>query len=302
MADQKRILVFGATGAQGGSVARHLLERGDVSVRCITRKPESEAARALRAAGAELVAGDLDDRASIEPAMRGCWGVFGVTNFWEHFGKEEQHGRNLCDAVAASDVQCFIFSTLKSLKDLSGGKLEVPHTDIKQQLEHYARDCNLPVIFAHVAYYYENFLTFFKPQRQDDGSYAFGFPQGDTPLAAYSVEDTGGVVGALFRQPQPFMGQTVGVVGDDRPPAEYADSMARATGERIRYNHISRDVYASFGFPGAEDLANMFDVQRRYVPNRKADLELSRRLYPHMQTFDQWAQTHSDQLRRALSS
>src|SRR5215212_1913995 len=93
--NRKKILVFGATGAQGGSVARNLLARGRFDVRAITRKADSPAAQALRELGAELVQGDLDDPASLRAALEGCYGAFGVTNFWEHFAKEREQGHNL---------------------------------------------------------------------------------------------------------------------------------------------------------------------------------------------------------------
>ena len=140
----RTILVTGATGAQGGSVARHLLERGRFAVRALTRNPGSEAANALRDAGAEVVQGDLNDPASLRAALAGCYGCFGVTNFWEHFGGEEEQGRNLIDAVAASDIQHFVFSSLPHVSKPTGGELDVPHFDIKARVEDYAREKDLP--------------------------------------------------------------------------------------------------------------------------------------------------------------
>ena len=289
----KLILVTGATGAQGGSVARALLAHG-FSVRALTRNPDSPAAAALRDAGAEVVRGDLGDREALKAAMEGCYGVFGLTNFWEHFHQEMEHGNNLIDAVAASQVRHFVFSTLPSYVRLSGGELTVPHCDIKAELEDRARAMGLPATFVHVAYYYENFESWFAPRAQADGTLGFGFPQGDTPLAAVAVEDTGGVVAAIFEQRERFLGKTVGIVGDDLPPAAYAEAMGRATGRTITYQHIPREVFASFGFPGAEELANMFDVQRRFIPQRAADVALSRELFPEIRTFEQWVASHAE--------
>jgi uncharacterized protein YbjT (DUF2867 family) len=296
----KRILVTGATGAQGGSVARFLLSRGTFAVRALTRNPDSDAARALAAAGAEVVRGDLGDRASLGAALDGCYGVFGLTSFWEHFGQEMEHGTNLVEAVAASAVEHFVLSTLRDYFALTGGELRVPHCDMKAALERMAREKGLPATFVHVAFYYENFATFFPPQPGEDGGYHFGFPQGDTPLAAVSVDDVGGVVAAIFEQRDRFLGTTVGVVGDDLPAGAYAEAMSRATGRRIRYGHVPREVYAEFGFPGAEELANMFDAQRRFIPQRAADLAMSRELYPGVRTFDAWAADASERLLAVL--
>ena len=288
MPDQKRILVLGATGAQGGSVARHLLADGMFRMRALTRNPDSDKAKALAEAGAEVVAGDLDDRASLDAAIAGCYGVFGVTNFWEHFDKEYEQGRNLVDAVAAAGVEHFVFSSLPHAARISDGALEVPHFDIKARLEEYTRELGIPATFLHVAFYYENFLAFFPPQRQEDGTYAFGFPQGDTPLAAVAVEDVGGVVVQIFKDPGEFLGKVVGIVGDDRPASEYAAAMSKALGKPIAYNYIPREVFASFDFPGADDLANMFEFNRVHIPERKADLERSAKLHPGMKSFETW--------------
>ena len=301
MPDTRTILVTGATGAQGGSVARHLLGKGGFAVHCLTRNPDSEKAAALQQAGAEMVRGDLDDPASLRSALDGCQAVFGVTNYWEHFNKEYAQGKNLVDAVAATNsVEHFVFSTLPSYKKISGGELDVPHCDIKAQLEEETRERGLPATFVHVAFYYENFLSYFPPQKQEDGTFAFGFPQGDTPLATYSVEDTGGVVAPIFERPDEYRGRTVGVVGDDLPPAEYAETMTRVLGKKVVYNYIPREVFASFGFPGADDLANMFDFNRRFIPNRRADVEACRRVYPSMQRFEPWLQAHQDKFRSIL--
>ena len=300
MADRKTILVTGATGAQGGGVVRHLLKGGKFKVRCLTRKPESERARALVQAGAETVRGDLGKPESLQAAMKDCYGVFGVTNFWEYFAKEAFHGKNLIDAVKQTGIQHFVFSTLPSSQKLSEGKLEIPHFDLKARMEQYARSLNLPATYAQVAFYYENFLTFFPPKLQEDGSYMFGFPQGETPLAAVSLEDVGGVVATIFDRPDEFRDKTVGIVADELPCSKYAEILSRVLGKRIFYRHIPREVFAKLGFPGAEDLANMFEYSRLLTPNRQADIEQSLALYPAMQRFEPWVQANKDKFAAIL--
>ncbi|MFQ5927526.1 MAG: NmrA/HSCARG family protein, partial [Terriglobia bacterium] len=283
MTERKTILVTGATGAQGGGVARHLLAGGKFAVRCLTRDPNSEKASAFKNAGAELVKGNFEDVESLHAAIKGCYGAFGVTNYWEHFEKEYAQGKNLVEAVAAANVEHFVFSTLPYVKKLTNGKLAVPHFDIKGQLEEYARGRGLAATFVHVAFYFENFLSFFPPRKQDGGTFSFGFPQGDTPLAGVAVEDVGGVVAAIFDRRADFRGKTVGIVGDDLPPQTYAEIMTRVLGKKVVYNYIPREVFSSFAFPGAEDLANMFEFNRLHIPNRQADLTQSRALYLRMQ-------------------
>jgi uncharacterized protein YbjT (DUF2867 family) len=287
---RKTVLVTGATGLQGGSVARHLLRSGEYNVRCLTRNTQSDNARALQQAGAEVVAGDLNDRTTLQAAMSGCDTVFAVTNWWELFdsAKEIVHGRNLVDAAVDAGIARFLFSTLPSAETISGGKIPVPHLDSKAVMEQYARSRGLNGVYLNVAFYFENFINFQMLQRQPDGSLAFGFPQGDTPLAGVCVEDLGGVVAVVLERFNEFAGKVVGVVGDDAPCSHYADAMTSVLGRKAVYQHIPREVYGKFPFAGAEELANMFEFNRLYIPNRKADLELCRKLYPPMQNFETW--------------
>lgn len=294
---KKTIAVFGATGAQGGSVARALLNRGVFAVRAITRKTDSPAANALRDLGAEIVQGDLDDPASLAAALDGVYGVFGVTNFWEHFAKEEQQGRNLVKAVAGANVRHFVYSTLPPVEKATNGALKSPHFDLKAEHEDYARSLGIPSTFVHVPFYYENFLYFFPPKPAGDGTYQFGFPQGDTPLAAISVQDVGPIVAPLFEQPEKYIGQVVKIAGDELPAAAYADAMSRVTGANIRYAYIPRETFAAFGFPGAEDLADMFEFYRLHIPSRVQDIETCRALAPELQSFETWAARNAGALR-----
>ena len=300
MNDKKTILVFGATGAQGGSVARHLLSRGKFAVRAFTRNASSEAAQALRAAGAEIVEGNLDDRASIDAALEGCYGAFGVTNFWEHFDKEAQQGRNLVEAVAAAKIQHLVLSTLPPIATATNGALKSPHFDIKAEYEEYARQLGIPATFIHVPFYFDNFLAFFPPRPAGDGTYQFGFPQGDTPLAAMAVDDVGRIVAPLFEKPEKYIGKVLKLAGDEIPPAEYAETMSRQTGKDIRYAHIPRETYAAFGFPGAEDLADMFEFYRLHMPSRKDDIAWCRSVDPEIQDFKTWAARNEAKLKAAL--
>lgn len=300
MNSKKIILVIGATGAQGGSVARNLLERGKYAVRALTRKPDSEAAQALRAAGAEIVKGDLDDVASLRAALQGVYGVYGVTNFWEHFAHEEVQGRNLVNAVAEARVGQFIFSTLPPIAKETHGALRSPHFDIKAEHEELARSLGIPSTFVHVPFYYENFLYFFPPRPAGDGTYQFGFPQGATPLAAISVEDVGRIVAPMFEEPATWMGKVVKLAGDEIPAAEYAAIMSRATGTAIRYAYVPRETFAALGFPGAEDLADMFEYYRLHIPSRLRDIEACRTLAPELQSFETWMGRNQGRLRAAL--
>jgi uncharacterized protein YbjT (DUF2867 family) len=299
MALDKTILVTGATGAQGGSVARHLLAGGSFGVRALTRNPKSDAAQALTKAGAQVVQGDLTDSASVRRALDGCYGVFGLTNYWEHFDKEYDHGKVLVETVATAGVQHFVFSTLPSVEKVAP-HLNVPHFELKAKLEDYARTLGIPATYAHVAFYFDNFLAFFPPRKQEDGSYVIGLPQGDTPLAGIAVADTGGVVARIFEQRDRFLDKAVPIAGDELPLATYAEILSRVTGRKVAYAHIPREVFAKFDFPGASEIADMFEFYRVHLPSRQPDIALGRTLYPKLQSFEQWAQANREAIVRSL--
>ena len=294
MNQKKIILVTGATGAQGGSVAKALLAENKFAVRILTRNAGSKNALALQAAGAEIAEGNLDNIESLKAAMKDCYGVFGVTNFWEHFDKEYGQGKNLIDAVYQSGIKHFVFHALPDYNKLSNGKYSVQHCDMKAALQRYTQSLGIPATFVHIAFYYENFFNFFPLQPAEGGTYYFGFPQGDTKLAMVSVEDIGGVVSSIFKFPVEYIGRTVGVVGAHNNCSEYEAIMSGLLGRTIRYNYVPRDEYAAYGFPGAEEVANMFEVQRLYIPNRQLDLIESYVLNANMQSFESWLKKNAE--------
>jgi uncharacterized protein YbjT (DUF2867 family) len=297
---QARILVIGGTGAQGGSVARYLLAEGRYRVRCLTRRVDSPAARALADAGAEVVQGDLADRESLDAALAGCEAAFGVTDYFEHFEAEYALGARFVDAVVDSAIEHLVLSTLPSAAQLSKGRLEVPHFEHKARLEALAREKEIYATFVHVAFYYENFLHNCRPRRQQDGHWAFGFPLGDARLSAVAVGDVGGVVAALLRRPGEFQGRTVSITGDQRTAAEYAAVIGAVTGRHVRYQHIPRETFAGLPLPGAAELADMFELFRSFAPANPDDLLQSQRLHPSIHTFESWACEHREALLAAM--
>ena len=296
------ILVVGATGMQGGGVARHLMRQGVSKVRCMTRRPDSEPARLLQQQGAEIVQADLDDPASIRRAAHGCYGVFGVTNFWEAYFREYDQGVNLIDAAAEAGVGHLVLSTLPSSKKISDGEIDLPHFETKARMEDHAQSRNMPFTFVHVAFYYENFLNYFPPQRQPDGSYSFGFPLGDACLGAVAAEDIGGVVTRIFESRAEFAHKTVEIIGDEMPSTEYAQIMSRILKRKIRYTDIARETYASMGFPGARELADMFEFLRVYTPSRRSHITRCRQLFAGMERFEPWLENNVQQFNRLFDA
>lgn len=299
---QKIILVTGATGAQGGSVTKALLAENKFAVRILTRNANTEKVKAIKELGAEVVTGDMNDIESLRLAMKDCYGVFGVTNFWEHFDKEYALGKNLIDAVQQSSIKHFVFSSLEDYSKLSGGKFPVPHYDMKAALQEYAKSLQLPATFVQISFYYENLLSFFPLQKDDNGDLYFGFPQGDTRLATISAADYGGIVAAVFSHPVEYIGRTFRAVGSDNTCAAYAASLKKVLGRKVYFKYIPRDEYAALGFAGAAELANMFEVQRLYIPNRQIDMIESYGLNPDMLTFESWVKKNKSKFDAILKA
>ncbi len=289
MADKPIILVTGATGSQGGSVAHFLSKSGKFSVRALTRDTHSKKAAALTAEGAEVVEGNLDDKDSLVKAMKNCYGVFGVTNFWEHFDKEAQHGRNLTDAVKESSIEHFVLSTLPPVNKISGGELSSPHFDIKAEFEDYAKSLNLNITFTHIAFYYDNFINFFPLKKGEDGNFHFGFPQGENiKLGGVAAGDTGGVISAIFENKDQYLGKTIRIVGDALYPQDYAKVMSEILGVKVIFDYIDRKTFSGFGFPGAADIADMFEFYTQFIPDEQKAIDESKKLFPAIKNFETW--------------
>ena len=305
MADKKIIAITGATGAQGGGLARAVL--GDpgsgFAVRALTRKPDSDKARQLAALGAEVVAADIDDAESVRRAFAGAHAAFCVTNFWEHFSPEREtaQAKHLATAAHHAGVGHVVWSTFEDTRHYVPladtrmptlqGKYKVPHFDAKAEANHYFSDLGLPTTFLLTSFYWENFILFgMGPKRGPDGVLAITMPLGDKKMPSLSAEDIGKFAYGLFKSPSEFAGKTVGVAAEHLTGAQMAGAMSKAFGQEVRYNAVPAEVYRGFGFPGADDLGNMFqfkaDFEDVYCAHR--DLGLVRRLNPTVVSFDQW--------------
>ena len=313
MPDKKIIAVIGATGAQGGGVVRAIQadKSGPFVARAITRNPNSDKAQALRAAGAEVVAADIDKPETLGKAFAGAYGAFCVTNFWEHFSAEREvaQARNMAQAAKAAGLQHVIWSTLEDtrkwvpLEDdrmpTLQGKYKVPHFDGKGEADQIFRDLGVPTTFLLTAFYWENLIYFgMGPQRGPDGTLAITFPMDDKKLPGIAVEDIGKSAYGIFKRGREFINQTVGIADEHLTGAEMAGALTRALGQEVRFNSVPPEVFRSFGFPAADDLGNMFQFKRdfnKYFTGAR-DLGFSRRLNPELQSFEQWLAVHKDQI------
>jgi len=313
MPEKKIIAVVGATGAQGGGLVRAILadKSGSFAARAITRDPNSEKAKALRAAGAEVVGADLDKPETLAKGFAGAYGAFTLTNFWEHFQPEKEltQARNMAQAAKVAGVQHVIWSTLEDTRKWVPladnrmptlmGKYKVPHFDAKGEADQIFRELGVPTTFLLTAFYWDNLIYFGAgPQRGPDGTLAITFPMDDKKLPGIAAEDIGKSAFGIFKRGRELINKTVAIAGEHLTGAEMARGLTKALGQEVRYNNVPPEVYRSFGFPGADDLGNMFQFKRDFndyfVGAR--DLGFSRSLNPELQTFDQWLAKHKDQI------
>ena len=315
MSEKKIIAVVGATGAQGGGLVRAIMDDpgGGFTARALTRSVDSPKAQELKALGAEVVAADVDDVSTLERAFEGAYGAYCVTFFWEHFSpeKEGQHAKNMATAAKAAGVQHVIWSTLEDTRrwvpldddrmPTLMGSYKVPHFDAKGEADHVFTDLGLPTTHLLTSFYWDNLIHFgMGPKEDPDGTLAFTLPMGEGKLPGMAAEDIGRSAYAIFKRGEEFIGQTVGIAGEHLTGGEMAAALAQAYGREVRYNAIEPEVYRRLGFPGAEDLGNMFqfkrDFQEAFCGSR--DLEFSRGLVPSLQTFESWLSENASRIPR----
>ena len=305
MADNRIIAVLGATGSQGSGLCEAILSDPDGAFACraITRSPGSEGARALAAKGVDVVAGDLDDEASLTKAFAGAHGVYGVTNYPEIFSveREQQQATNIARAAKSANAAHVIWSTLEDttqwlpLSDLRMPtlleKYKCPHSDSKGQIDHVFTDLGLPTTFLLTCFYWDNFYRFgWGPRKSKDGTYTLSFPIGKAKMPGIAAEDIGKCAYGLFKKRAEFIGRRVGVAGEHLSGAEMAEKCSNALGIVCTFNAVSPDTYRNSGFPGADDLGNMFQLfdefEQQYRGSRS--VEASRALATSLMNFDQW--------------
>ncbi len=313
MPDRKIIAVVGATGAQGGGLARAILAdpAGGFAVRALTRKTDADKARALAAAGAEVVAADLDDEASVTGAFEGAYGAYAVTNFWEHFSteREKQQMHNMARAAKSARLQHVVMSTLEDTRrwvpladdrmPTLQGQYKVPHFDAKGESEQYFRELGVPTTFLLTSFYWDNLIAFgMGPKKGADGVLEFTLPMADVKLAGIAAEDIGRCAYGIFKQGLATVGETIGIAGGHLNGEEMAAVLGEALGQPVRHNGVSPETYRGFGFPGADDLGNMFQFYRDFPgPFLGArSLEVSRRLNPALQSFPAWVAANKDRI------
>ena len=302
---KKIIAVAGATGAQGGGLVRSILAdpQGEFAVRALTRDPASPAAQALALAGAEVVAAGISDPVAVARAFAGAYGAYCVTFFWNHFSPERERAeaRGLADAARSAGLQHVVWSTLEDTRlqvplddprmPTLMGRYKVPHFDAKGEADQTWRDSGVPTTFLLTSFYWDNLIHFgMGPKRAADGKLDFVLPMGERKLPGIAAEDIGRCAHGIFKRGPEFIGKTVGISGGHLTGAEMAAWLSRALGQEVRHQAVTPAAYRGFGFPGADDLGNMFQFNHDFSDDFCAarSVEFSRSVNPALQSFDAW--------------
>lgn len=313
MADTHTIVVVGATGAQGGGLARAILQdaAGPFRVRALTRKPDSDKAAQLGRLGAEVVEADLDDVGSLKRAFGGAYGAYCVTNYWEHLSPEKElaQAANMAEAAKDAGLEHVIWSTFEDTRKWVPldddrmptlmGKYKVPHFDAKAEANGHFTERGVPTTFLLTSFYWDNFIYFGSgPKPGPDGVLALTMPMGDKKLPGIAAEDIGKCAYGILRRGRDLVGQTVGIAGEHLTGAQMAASLTNALGREVRYNDVPPEVFRGFGFPGADDLGNMFQFKRDFNDYYCGirDLDEARKLNPELQTLDAWLERNKDKI------
>lgn len=305
MDEQRTIVVIGATGMQGGGLVRAILQDSGATfkARAVTRNAGSDKAIELQALGAEVVSADLDDVESLTRVFTGAYGAFCVTNFWEHLSPEKEYAQagNLAQAAKQAGLRHVVWSTSEDTRrwvpltddrmPTLMGRYKVPHLDAKGEADALFVKAGVPTTFLLTSFYWDNLIMFgMGPKKGPDGVLTFTLPMDDQKLPGIAAEDIGKCALGLFREGQRYIGKYVGIAGEHLTGAEMADALGKALGQPVRYQSVPPEVYRSLGFPGADDLGNMFQFKRDFqdVFRGPRDPALARSLNPGLQTFEQW--------------
>ena len=274
------ILVSGATGNQGGAVARHLLKRG-FRVRALSRDTQKPEAQALAEEGAEVVRGDLDDRSSVDRALEGAYGVFSVQNFYEGgYEGEVRQGKTLADAAKAAGVRHVVYSSVGSAHRETG----IPHFDSKGEIEEYKRQTDLPYTILRPVFFMQNWAMM--RDQILDGTLAQPLDP-EKPLQQVNVEDMGAFAAIAFENPDEWLGREVDLAGDELTMPEVAETISQVTGREISYYQVPWDQFR-------EQMGEEFAVMYEWFNEvgYEADIPALRSEYPELTTLEQYLRNH----------
>lgn len=304
MAEKKIIVVFGATGMQGGSVARALARTGQFKVRGVTRDLSSKRAQDLRADGVDLMSVDLNDRNGLSLILNNTYGCFinTATDFHDPncLDTEIAQGCFIADYCKKENIAHVVFSSqLHSSKICS---IHARHLIAKAEIETYMRDIGLPLTCLIMPVYFQDLCDIFMPRTVDGRNYDVEIPMGQTPLDMMSVDDVGGCVASVFLNKDHYIDKTVSVCGDKVTVREMAQTLSKYLRPKIfkdkQVTVFDFNQQKQSELPGATDWANMFQFFMRV--DQRYNLAESKRLNPSIQSFEQWVAHNAQALSQCM--
>jgi len=273
---EKTILITGATGQQGGSVARALAGKG-FTLRAMTRKPDGEAAKALAKLGIQIVAGDLDDADSLKKALAGAWGVFAVQNTWEAgVEREEEQGKRIAKVAREAGVHHYVYTSVGSADRKTG----VPHFENKFRVEDTVRGLKFPsYAIVRPVFFMENLPS---PWFLHDDKIVTAMKP-DTKLQMIAVEDIGRITARFFIDAEKMNGRELDLAGDAATMPEVAGALSRGMGRKIAFVEIPIDEVRK----QSEDFALMLEWFER--TGYDADIPALEAEFGPLTKLDAWA-------------
>ena len=275
--NNKIIAVTGATGQQGGAVARKLLAEG-WNVRALTRDLDKPAAQELASLGAELVPGDMENRAELDSAFSGAYGVFSVQNFWipnVGFEGEIRQGKNVADAAKAAGVQHLVYSSVGSAHRGMGQK----HFDSKWQIEQYIHSLGVPYTILRPVFFMENHN--WSRAYILNGTFTGMGLRSEKEIQSLAVEDIGVFASLVFANREDYLGKTIELAGDALTESQIAETFTKVVGRPVK---LAPPSGGGWGDP--EEAAagfNFFNGE-----GYDADIPALRKLHPGLLTLEQW--------------
>jgi len=291
----KIITVFGGVGNQGGATVEALLKRGNkYKIRVATRDPNSDKAKALAQKGIEIVKASYDDYPSVVAALKGPYGAWYITNFWEFMNpaKEIELGTNVAKAAKEAGIQHLVFSSLGSAREFG---IDLPPFEDKVDIEHNIRQLGVPHTFVNVTLYLNNFLSFGKPQKYDpNGPYIISFPVGPSGVTVIDNADVGECFAQVFDNRDTYLNKKIGI----------AAQTVHSTQEVV---DAFNEVFAPHKFASGGDIEafrkatektglTFYNMYLYYIKSKNThfDVELTKKLNPQAKTLKQFLIANKD--------
>src|SRR5918998_1449966 len=281
MSDSLSVLVTGATGQQGGALARVLLDNGH-RVRAFVRRPDSPEAKELERLGARLAEGNLEEASTIEDAAKGMDAVFIVaTPFEAGMEAETRHGIAAAEAAKAAGVGHLVYSSVANADKDTG----IPHFESKRKVEEHIEGLGVPYTIVAPVYFMDNLLAPWTLPQLKEGRFPMALPS-SRPLQQIALSDIVAFAGVVLENREEFEGRRVDIASDELAGEEVAQVLTRVTGHEISYVELPLEqARQTMG----EDGARMLEWFDRV--GYSADIEALRREHPGVgwHTFEEWA-------------